>query len=178
MPPQYKIDMVEEMKKSLQERKNLIITDYRGLNVKQITDLRRELLNNGVVYSVVKNNLFKIALKDNSIEGLDEFLFGPTAIAFSEDDLISPAKILFKFAKDNKELKIKGGYTEGQVLKANDVEVYSNLPSFEESLSSIIGGLKSPLYGLLTVMQGPIRQLAMCLSQLAQGEGTKQLNAE
>lgn len=161
-----KIELVEQIKKKLNEHDNLIITDYRGLSVKQITELRKKLYEKGVLYQVVKNNLVKIALKDSKIEGLDEYLFGPSAIVFAKDDPVFPSHVLSKLAKTS-SLKIKGGYSEGKIISKDEIEQLAQLPSKDILLASLIGSLKSPANRLVAVLNGPLRSLVSVLQQIS-----------
>ena len=162
-----KTRLVEEFKETLKDCKNFIITDYRGLTVEQISDLRNKLRENGVVYQVVKNNLIKIALKDAKIEGMDEYLFGPSAIAFAQDDPVSPSKILVDFAKGTK-LEVKGGFSEGKAIGIDDIKALSSLPSKEVLLSQVLGSLKAPANNLVGVLSGVMRQLVVALSAISE----------
>ncbi len=166
MPTEEKIKFVQELEQKLQENSDLIVTDYRGLTVEQITDLRNKLREKGVYYQVVKNNLVKIALKNNNIEGMDEYFFGPSAVAFAKDDPVSPCKILSDFAKKG-TLKIKGGYSEGKVITENDINELAKIPSKEVLIAKLLGSLQSPASGLLNVLNGPIRNLVYVLQEIS-----------
>ncbi len=160
-----KIQVIEEIKQKLKEYDNFIITDYRGLTVGQITELRKKLYEKGVVYQVLKNNLVKIALKDAKIDGLDEYLFGPSAIAFAKEDPVFPSKVLSDFMKESK-LKIKGGYSEGKVIDDKSITALSKLPSKEVLISRLMGSLQSPASGLASVLSGVMRNLVNVLDQV------------
>ncbi len=160
-----KIQVVEEIKQKLKDYDNFIITDYRGLSVGEITELRTKLYEKGVVYQVLKNNLIRIALKDAKIDGLDEYLFGPSAIAFAKDDPVFPSKVLADFMKASK-LKIKGGYSEGMVIDDKNIIALSKLPSKEVLISRLMGSLQSPVSGLASVLNGLMRNLVNVLDQV------------
>jgi len=168
MPTPEKIKAVEDFSKQLEEHKNVIVTDYRGLTVEEMNDLRNQLREKGVIYQVVKNNLIKIALKNAQINGLDEYLFGPSAIAFSKDDPISPSKIIVDFAKKQEKLRVKGGYSDGKVINQSDIKAFSQLPSKEILLTRLVAGLMRPLNQLTNVVNGPIRKLAIALQEVSQ----------
>ncbi len=168
MPTPEKIEQVNQIKEKLKEYDNFIVTDYRGLTVEQITKLRKKLMEHGVVYQVLKNNLVKIALKESNIEGVDEYLFGPTAIAFAKEDSVTPSKIIVDFTKEANKLKVRGAYSEGKAVNENAVIALSKLPSKEVLLSKLLGGLKSPLTCLANVLNGPVRNLAYALKQVSE----------
>jgi large subunit ribosomal protein L10 len=139
--------------------KSVILADYRGLNVMEVTELRKKLREAGVEYRVVKNTLTSRAAKAANIDGLDQFLSGPTALAFGIDDVVAPAKILADFAKDHKKLELKGGVLEGKVIDLDAVKQLANLPSREVLLGQLAGMLQAPMRGLVTVLSGPLRNL-------------------
>jgi len=148
---------VSEVRKKFEKATAVVLADYRGLNVLEVTELRKKLREAGVEYKVIKNTLTSLAAKDAKVEGLDQFLSGPTAIAFSYDDLVTPAKILAGFAKDHKNLTLKGGVLEGKVIGAQSVKALAELPSREILLGQVAGLFQSPMRGLVTVLSGPLR---------------------
>lgn len=154
---------VGELRRYLLECPSVVLTDYRGLNVKAITRLRVELRQAGIEYKVVKNTLTQLAAKELGLKGLDTYLEGPTAIAFSKKDPVAPAKILLNFAKANKQLQIKAGLLESKVIDFNGVKALADLPSREELLSKALAGMKAPMYGLVNVLSGPMRNLTYVL---------------
>ncbi|MDH4127803.1 MAG: 50S ribosomal protein L10 [Spirochaetota bacterium] len=162
-----KIQFIDEFKKKISGYNNFIFTDYRGLTVENMTDLRKKLYEKGVVYQVVKNNLVRIAFKDAKIDGIDDYLVGPTAIAFSTDDSVSPSKILVDFAKQQAALKVKGGFADGKVMTADGIRELSSLPSKEVLLSRLLGSLKSPASRLVSVLNSPIRNLLCALQEIS-----------
>jgi len=154
---------VQDITEKLQKSVTAVITDYRGLNVAQATKLRNELRGANIEYKVLKNTLTKIAAKNVGLEGLDQYLEGPTAIAFGIEDPVAPAKILSKFAKDNKDLEIKGGILEGKVVSLDQIKALADLPSREELLAQVLRGIQSPLTGMANVLAGPLRNMANVL---------------
>lgn len=169
MPTEKKIEQVKELTDRLNEYQHLVVTDYRGMSVQDITDLRAKLSEKGVVYQVVKNNLVKIALKGHNIEGLDEYLFGPTAIAFAKEEAVSTSKILIDFAKDTK-LEVKAGYSEGRAMGIDEVTALSKLPSKEILVGKMLGSMMSPIQGVVGVLTGPMRSLVNVLDQISKKE--------
>ena len=160
---QKKAKAVEEIKDKLQSSQAAVLTDYRGLNVAEITELRFKLREAGVEYKVLKNTLTWRAAQEVGLEKLKEYLEGPTAIAFSVEDPVAPAKILNGFAKTHDALEIKAGVLEGKVIQFEKVKELADLPSREELLAQTVGGMQAPLYGLVNVLQGSIRNLVYVL---------------
>lgn len=145
-----------------------VLVDYQGINVAQSTDLRRESRENGVEFLVAKNTLTKRAADEAGIEGLEQFLVGPTALAFSEDPVAS-AKLMAKFADQVESFVLKGGILEGdRVLDETEVVALSKLPSREQLLAQLIGAIKFPVAGLVNVLNAPLRNLAVVMSQVAE----------
>lgn len=151
---------VMEVQQKFEKSKSVVLADYRGLNVQEVTELRKRLRKAGVEYKVIKNTLTSRAAKAAKIEGLDQYLSGPTAIAFSYDDPVAPAKILASFAKEFKKLELKGGVLEGRAISSQSVKSLAALPSREALLGQVAGLLQSPMRGLVTVLSGPLRNLA------------------
>ncbi|RSK25536.1 50S ribosomal protein L10 [Bacillus sp. HMF5848] len=133
-----------------------IVVDYRGLNVAEVTELRKQLREAGVEFKVYKNTMTRRAATEAGLEGLNEALTGPNAIAFSTEDVVAPAKILNDFAKKHEALEIKAGVIEGNVASVEDVKALAELPSREGLLSM-----------LLSVLQAPIRNLALATKAVA-----------
>lgn len=161
-----KKQVVAEVKEKLNSAHSVVITDFRGLTVAEATELRAKLREAGVEYKVLKNTLFKIAADDIGIEGFDQYLAGPNAFAFGLSDAVAPAKVLSEFAKTHKNLVIKAGYLEGKVIDMDGVKALADLPSREELLSKVLAGMQSPLYGMVNVLQGPIRKLGYALEEV------------
>ena len=157
--------VVNELKEKLSNTKGAVLTNYRGLTVAMDTKLRRKLREAGVEYRVVKNTMTRIAANELGIDGLDKYLEGPTAIALSEKDPVAPAKLLADFIRENKlqALEIKAGLVEGKVIDAVGVKALSSLPPREVLLAQLLGTLQAPLTGIVTVLQGNIRNLAYAL---------------
>lgn len=150
--------LVAELTEKIGSAQSVIITDYRGLNVGAVTELRRRLREAGVEYKVSKNTLTRMAAKNAGIEGLDEILTGPTAIAFGVSDAVAPAKILTEFAKEQKALEIKAGVLEGKVIGVQEIKNLADLPSREQLLAMVAGAFQAPIAGLVNVLQGPLRK--------------------
>ncbi|WP_099223736.1 50S ribosomal protein L10 [Listeria costaricensis] len=151
-----KQSVVEEITGKLNDSASTIIVDYRGLNVAEITELRKQLREAGIDFKVYKNTLVRRAVSAKGLEGLEEVLTGPNAIAFSNEDVVAPAKILNDFAKAHEALEIKAGIIEGSVSSVEEVKALATLPSREGLLSM-----------LCSVLQAPVRNLALATKAVA-----------
>ena len=166
MPNQEKIDIVNKVQEKLQKSSGVYFANYTGLNVSSVTKLRKSFREEGVEYKVVKNNLTKIAAKNAGISGLDDLLVGQIGIAFSESDPTAPAKVIKSFVKDNDSLKVVGILFEGQMFDAAKYEELASLPSKEELLSKLVGGLNSPLSNLVGALGATMSKLVGSLNSL------------
>lgn len=151
-----KQQVVTEIADKLRASKSTIVVDYRGLTVSEATELRKQLREAGVEFKVYKNSLTRRAAESAEIAELNEFLTGPNAIAFSNEDVVAPAKVLNDFAKDREALEIKAGVIEGKLVTLDEVKAIATLPSREGLLSM-----------LLSVLQAPIRNLALATKAVA-----------
>ncbi|MGM0438721.1 MAG: 50S ribosomal protein L10 [Bacillota bacterium] len=158
--------VVAELADDFSKAKSMVITDYLGLNVEEMTELRKKLREAGVEYKVVKNTLAKIAAEKAEVEDVDEYIVGPTAIAFGLDDVVSPAKILVDFAEDHEDLEIKAGTLNGGIIDEEKVKSLAKIPSKEELLAKAFAGMKAPITGLVNVLQGNVRGLVQVLNQI------------
>ncbi len=158
--------IVQLVADKFESAKSIVIADYRGLNVEQVTELRKKLREAGVEYKVIKNTMTRLAAQKVGIEGLDEILTGPNAIAFSMEDAVSGAKILVDYAKDNENLKIKAGVLDKQIISAGKVNDLAEIPPREVLLSMVLRGMQGPISGLVNVLQGSIRNLVYVLSAI------------
>lgn len=156
-----KVQTVSEIVEKFRTSKSSVLTDYRGLNVAQVTQLRKLCREAGVDFKVYKNTLARRATAEVELTELDQYLTGPTAIAFSMEDEMAAAKVLSDFAKANEALEIKAGVLEGKVMDAAEVKAIANLPNREGLLSM-----------LLSVLQAPMRNFALAVKAVAdQKEG-------
>ncbi|WP_411345094.1 50S ribosomal protein L10 [Paenibacillus sp. WLX1005] len=156
---QAKQEAVEAVATKLRESVSTVVADYRGLNVAQVTELRKQLREAGVEFQVLKNTLVRRATESAELTELNEVLSGPTAIAFSKDDAVIAAKILNDFAKTNDALELKGGVVEGRVVSADEIKALAALPSREGLLSM-----------LLSVLQAPVRNFALAVKAVSEKE--------
>ncbi len=153
---QKKIEVVSEVVDKIHSSDAQIIVDCIGLTVAQVTDLRRQLFAQKCNLHVIKNSVIQRAAEASNIKGLEQYLSGPTAVAFSKD-AGKTAKTIYDFAKKNNKLKIKAGVIEGKVMSPNDLKVFATLPNKEGMLSM-----------LLSVLQAPIRNLAYAVKGIAE----------
>lgn len=159
---------VEEIKEKIGKAQSVVLVDYRGLNVEQLTELRSQYRNANVDYKVYKNTMMRIAFKDLGLENFNEFLKGPSAIAFGYDDPVGAAKITAEFAKTNPKLEVKAGIVDGKVIDVDGVNSLASLPSREVLVAQVLGGLNAPIQGFANVLQGTIRSLAIVLNAIAE----------
>ncbi|MGI6697868.1 MAG: 50S ribosomal protein L10 [Clostridiales bacterium] len=163
-----KEQVVNEIKEKFQRAEAVVLVDYRGLNVAEVTELRKRFREAGADYKVYKNTLMTRALTELGIEGLNPYLTGPNAIALGYDDPVVPAKIISEFAKDHDKLEIKAGMISGKVIGAEGIKSLASLPSKEVLVAQVLGGLNAPITGLVNVLQGNIRNLVYALNAIAE----------
>ncbi len=167
-----KARVIEELAEKLKGN-SVVLVDYKGMNVAQSTRLRARSRESGVEFVVAKNTLTRRAADEAGVEGLSEYLVGPTALAFSEDPVAS-AKLMAEFADQVEAFALKGGLLEGgRVLNETDVVALSRLPSREQLLAQVVGGISSPLTGLVTVLNNTIQGLVVALGQIAEQKGAQ-----
>ena len=155
-----KVEQTQEVLNKFKESKSLVFVDYLGLTVSEVSDLRTRLHDAGCEMKVVKNNILRRAAKECGYDELEQFLVGPSAVAFSKD-ATNASKIMFDFAKDNEILKIKAGVVEGKYVDVKDLKVLASLPDKNGMIAM-----------LLSVLQAPIRNLACVVKAV----GEKQAN--
>lgn len=140
-----KAEIVKQTSDMLNAAQSAIVVDYRGLTVAEVTDLRKQLRDAGIQMSVIKNKILDRAVEGTDYEDLRSTFVGPTAVAFSDEDPIAPAKILKKFADDHDALEIKGGFIEKSVKTLDEINEYANMPGREELLSMLASALQDPM---------------------------------
>lgn len=162
--------LVAELHEKFKEVRAVILTDFTGLDVAQLSRLRRQLQERGMEYRVVKNTLLRRASQKTALEALAEHFVGPNAVVLSYEDPVLPAKILVDFAKEEPELQIKAGFMEGRVLEPKDVKALATLPPREVLIGQMVGLLKAPLAMLVGVLQAPMRELVGVLQAIKEGK--------
>ena len=140
-----KAEVVKQTVELINNAESAIVVDYRGLTVAEVTDLRKQLRDAGVKMSVIKNKILDRAVEGTDYEDLKSTFVGPTAVAFSDEDPIAPAKILKNFADDHDALEIKGGFIEKSVKTLDEINVYATMPSREDLLSMLASALQDPM---------------------------------
>ena len=160
-----KVTAVAEITEQFKSSTATLVTEYRGLSVANLAELRRSL-SGTATYTVAKNTLVKRAAAEAGIEGLDELFAGPTAIAFVNGEAVDAAKAIKKFAKDNKALVIKGGYMDGRALTVNEVEKIADLESREVLLAKLAGAMKGNLAKAAGLFAAPASQMARLAAAL------------
>jgi large subunit ribosomal protein L10 len=166
-------DIAEQFKSSTAT----VITEYRGLTVANLAELRRSL-SGSATYSVAKNTLIKRAASEAGVEGLDELFVGPTAIAFVSGEAVDAAKAIKKFAKDHKALVIKGGYMDGRALTVAEVERIADLESREVLLAKLAGAMKANLSKAAALFNAPASQVARLAAALQEKRAAEASAAE
>lgn len=154
-----KAEIVAGISEEFKAAASVVVVDYRGLTVDDVTVLRKELREAGVKMEVIKNSYLRRAADANGYEALDEVFTGPTAVAFSNDDVVAPARIMAKFADKHEHLNIKGGIIEGKVATLDEIVALSKLPDREGMLSM-----------LLSVLQAPVRNVAYAVKAVAEAK--------
>jgi large subunit ribosomal protein L10 len=163
-----KEQVVNEIKEKFQRAEAVVLVDYRGLNVAEVTELRKRFREAGADYKVYKNTLMTRALTELGMEELIPYLTGPNAVALGYDDPVVPAKIISEFAKDHEKLEIKAGMISRKVIGAEGIKSLASLPSKEVLVAQVLGGLNAPITGLVNVLQGNIRNLVYALNAIAE----------
>ena len=154
MPTAQKEETIERLRARLDGARCLYVTDFTGLDVASMTELRARLTDARVEYLVVKNTLARRALSEGPFAALAEHMTGPNAFAVSRDDVVTAAKILTDFAKERERPRIKGGVIEGQVISLEEIRRIASLPPREQLLAEIVGHARAPIAGLVFVLHG------------------------
>ncbi|MDD5594312.1 MAG: 50S ribosomal protein L10 [Candidatus Margulisbacteria bacterium] len=166
-----KSKVVDELKEKIARSSVVVISDYLGFTVKDITDLRKKLRAEDSELRVVKNTLIERAVAGTDLDELKGHLKGATAVLLGYKDAVSPLKVLVKFLKDAEKGAIRVGVVDNKVFSQSDLTAMSKLPSREVLLAKVVGGLQSPIYGFVNVLQGPIRKLVYALEAVKNKKG-------
>ncbi|MCR4400197.1 MAG: 50S ribosomal protein L10 [Syntrophomonadaceae bacterium] len=158
--------VVEELKNKLQQAQVVLFTDYRGLNVTEMSELRNRLRAAGVELKVYKNTMTRFALKGAGLEHLLPLAEGPNALVFGYRDPVDPAKLVRDFIKERKKMAIKGGCLGAKELSVEEVEALASLPPKDVVLGQVLGGMRAPLYGLVTVLNANLTGLVRVLDAI------------
>ena len=153
-----KSQLVAEYAEQFKESASLVVVDYRGLTVSEVTELRKQLRAEGVEFKVLKNNISRRAVTEAGFEGLTEAFVGPTAVAYSKEDVVAPARVLYNFAKDHQALELKAGLIEGTVASLEQVTELAKLPNREGLLSMLLSVLQAPMRNMACVVKAVSEQ--------------------
>ena len=165
-----KVDAVSEISEKFNNSTAAVVTEYRGLSMAQLSELRRALGSN-VSYRVAKNTLVKRAAEQSGVEGLDDLFVGPTAIAFVKGEPVDAAKAIKEFAKGNQNLVIKGGYMDGRALSVSEVDSIADLDSREVTLGKLAGAMKAKMNEAAALFVAPASQVARMAAALQEKKG-------
>jgi large subunit ribosomal protein L10 len=168
LPTEAKKETVAELREELAKARTMIVSEYRGLSVKEIAEIRRALSKQDVTYRVVKNRLMRIAAEDSVGAALNPFLTGPTAIAFGTDEAATAKAVLDATRPYNKIVRITGGVLGDKAIDGEAVSRLANLPSREVLLAKLAGGMQAPVGTLASLLAAPLRNLGYALAQLAE----------
>lgn len=171
MPTAQKAAEIDLLVDRFERSEMMILADYRGLSVTQLQDLRSRLRPVESEFRVAKNTLVRIAAERAGVEGLEEFLEGPTAVMFAFGDVAGSAKAMSDFARSSRILQVKAGVMNGQVLSPDDVEAIATLPPREELLGKLVGMLASPMARTVGVLSGPSRSVAYLVNARVESLG-------
>ncbi len=169
---QSKLDAVAALKEQFDGVEGFFFTDYRGLTVAQVTELRNKLREQKAEYHIIKNNLAKIAMKDLGKEGVEDMLVGPTAVALAHDEAGPVAKALLDFGKEA-PVSMKGGYLEGSVFDEAAVVAFSKLPTRVELIAKLMGTMQAPVQNVAYVLNGVTTKLVRTLAAVAEQKGSE-----
>lgn len=166
MPSTFNREQVVALTEKLEKARAIYFTDYLGLDVSSVTELRKIFFEEKLEFHVAKNTLIKLAAENNKIKGLEDFLSGPTALAISYDEPTKPAKVIKKFAKEHDKPEVKGILFEGKVLQNDSFDSIASLPSREELLSHFVGTIQSPLSGVVRTLSASMSNMVHLLTNV------------
>lgn len=163
-----KVAIVEDIRGRLGRATGVVLTDYRGLTAQDMSRLRRTVRESGAEFQVIKNTLFKRAAEGTQAEPLASDLSGPLAVAFGYEDPVDLTKLVARLDKDYQNLDVRMGLIDRQVFNAAKITAISKLPARQDLLGGLVGGLHSPLYGLVSTLQGTIQKLVHALQAITE----------
>ena len=162
-----KQEQVRSLAQKLNGSVSGVLVDYKGTDVTTDTEMRRKMREADVDYTVIKNSLIRFAIKDCGLDELEQYLAGPTALAISADDPVSPAKLIHEYVGKEKPMQVKAGFVDGRVITAAEVAALSKLPAKEVLVAQVLGTMIAPVSGLANVLNANIRGLAVALQAIA-----------
>ncbi|HTX67713.1 MAG TPA: 50S ribosomal protein L10 [Thermoleophilia bacterium] len=160
--------VIAEVQQLLTDTENVFVSDYRGLTVAELAELRGKLRESGAQFKIVKNTLGGIAADKAGREPVKELLTGPTGVTFCGDDMVGAAKALADFAKTHPQLEVRGGLLDASLIDAAGVKALASLPPREVLIAQLVGTMAAPMSGLVTVLQGTVSGFVRALDQVAQ----------
>ncbi len=166
-----KTEKIDDLKEILQDAKSIVLSDFTGLNVADISALRRLCRENKIIYTVVKNTLARRSFQALGLDDVGQMLEGPTAIAVSKEDEVTPAKVLDKFASDYELPRFKGAYVAGRLLDEDETKRLASLPSKEVLLTQVVFMLQAPMRGLVNCLDASLRDLLYVLKAISEKKG-------
>lgn len=169
-----KKEIAQELKKSIEESKTSVVCDFKGLTVEQLSQLRTQLREFGAEMKVVKKTLMQIAIKDAKIDLDVKKMEGQLAIVYGGEDEVGSPRVLNKFAKGNDKLKILAGILEQRAISDVEVKNLANLPSKQELLAKVVGGIKAPISGFVGVLSGSLKKVVYALNAIKDSKESKE----
>jgi len=173
VPTEAKAQSIEALKERLGTASSAVLTEYRGLTVRQLSDLRKQLKAASAEYKVVKNRLARIAVKDSHFDPLARHLKGPIGLVIARQDPVSVAKALQAFGRTNPKFAIRAGLVEGKVLEPAEMRALADLPSKEALRAQLVGALQGPMSQLVTLLTAPQSELVRVLEARSEGSDTE-----
>jgi len=178
VPTQAKVESIEALRERLGTAKTAVLTEYRGLSVRQLSDLRKQLKAAAAEYKVVKNRLARLAVKDSPLDSLAGHLKGPTGLVIARQDPVGMARALQAFVRTNPALTIKVGLVEGRVLDPQELRALAELPSKEALRAQLVGAIQGPMSQLVTLLTAPHRDLVHVLTARSEGSSEAREDAQ
>lgn len=163
MPTQRKVDSVSDLTDKMKRMQLAVVADYRGLSVAEISDLRKRLREHGAEFIVAKNTLISIAARETGNDAMESLLAGPTAVAFAYDNISKVAKTLEDYLRTQPKITVRGGLLGRNLLPANGLEQVTKLPSREQALAGVLGGIQAPVAGVVGVINAAISNVVYVL---------------
>jgi large subunit ribosomal protein L10 len=167
MATEAKARAVEEFAQVLDGASSVVLTDFTGLDVAAVSELRRRCRAAGVEYHVIKNTLAKRVIASSSLQSLESLLAGPNAWAIHKSDQVAAAKVVSEFAKDHANLKIRGGFVDGRLVSVNQLQVLAKLPGRDVLLAQVLAGMQAPMAGFAGVLTAVLRGFATAVDAYA-----------
>jgi large subunit ribosomal protein L10 len=163
---------VKEIEQKIADASLIVFSDYRGLNVEEVTELRNKLRVPGVEFKVLKNTMMRFALKNAGFEEVANQVEGPNAILFSNDDVVTPAKTMFEFTRQHPNLEIKFGILEGQTIATDKIKALADLPSREVLVAQVLGTMQAPITSFVRVLNANLTGLVRALDQIREKQAS------